>query len=357
MKLQQGLEKTYEASWGNEEALCFEIEGNEHWLKRHLNNGRYEVCGLLAAGGFGCVFLALDHWNYDHKVVVKTPYYMGDYCRPYIARSRSAFEQQIRNLNKLHEWEKRHLVTFSNAGFDSIVNLNDYFEDRSLDLCKTFRNAAGEEYQVDGQLQENTPFLVLKYIRGEMLKDLLARKLPGQVKTLRLTKQVLVLLNYLHQPRKTKKGRPFYYMLCDLKAENIIVTDEEQVSLLDFGSVKIHWMDQQEIDMPAFITDGYAAPEIYAGGLEYPDNPRIDNRFDIFTVGALMAQSLTGIHPYEFLTAYTPPQHDFDLGPHKNISPAVKKVVQKATARSREDRYPTVDAMLKDVRRALKKLL
>ena len=236
MKLKPGKIVVYEGGAGHEEALHFRIDGNEHWMRRYLNNGRYEVRGLLAIGGFGCVFGALDKWNYDHKVVIKTPFYMGSFCRSYISRSQNVFERQIKSLNKLYEREKKYLVRLSNAGFDSIVNLNEYFTDRSLDLCKPFRDAAGVQYYVSENLRENAPFLVMKYIQGESLKEILDKYPLNQSKTLRLARQILILMEYLHQPRKSKRGRPFYYMFCDLKADNILITEGEEVTLIDLGS-------------------------------------------------------------------------------------------------------------------------
>jgi serine/threonine protein kinase len=351
MKVQEGQRKLY----GNEEALYFQIENNEHWVKRYLNRGRYEIFGLLAVGGFGCIFGAYDRWNYDNQVVIKTPFYMGDYCRPYIARSKDVFEKQVKSLNKLYEREKRYLCGFSNAGFDSIVNLNDYFTDRSLDLCTPFRNAAGVQYVVSEKLRENAPYIVMKYIQGESLRDMIAKRPLEQIPTLRLAKQILVLMRYLHQPRKTKTGRPFYYLLCDLKAENIIVCDDE-VILIDFGAVKIYWMDQREIEVPIFVTDGYAATEVYSGSLEFRDNPQIDNRFDIFTVGALMVHCLTGKHPQQFLVDHSPPQHNFNLDEYRYISDSIKSILHKATARNRENRYADVNTMLKHIWKALERI-
>jgi serine/threonine protein kinase len=356
MKLHEGKSKIYETSWGKEEALHFQVNGNEHWVKRNLNGGRYEVCGLLAIGGLGCVFLANDRWNYNHKVAIKTPYYMGDYCRPYVARSQLVFERQVKSLNKLYELEQKYLVRFSNAGFDSIVNLNDYFVDRSLDLCQPFRDAAGVQYFVCEDLHEHAPYLVIKYIRGDMLKDVLAQKPLSQSQTLRLAKQILVLMRHMHEQRKTKKGRSFYYLLCDLKADNIIVTDNEQITLIDFGAVKVHWLDQQEIELPIFVTDGYAGPEVYSGSIEMRDNPRIDQRFDVFTMGALMVHCLSGKHPAEFLVNYAPPQHDFRVEQYSHIARPVQDIIRKAIAHERQERYADVDAMLYDMERAFKEL-
>lgn len=356
MAPQTGEKKFFETSFGKEEALYFHIDNNEHWVKRFLNYGRYEVQGLVAIGGFGCVFEAVDRWNYNHEVVIKTPYYLGDYCRPYIARAQTAFEKQIRNLNKLYEWEKKNLIGFSNAGFDSIVNLNDAFVDRGLDLCQSFRDAAGVQYFVSEELRENVPFLVMKYIRGESLKDILAVAPLTQIQTLRLAKQILTLMRHLHQPRKTKKGRSFYYLLCDLKAENILVEGGEQIVLIDFGAVKIYWIDQLEVELPIFVTDGYAAPEVYSGSLEFRDNPRIDQRFDIFTMGALMAHCLTSQHPSKFLVAQTPPQHNFDLERYHNIAPPIKDVIYRATAPNCKDRYADADTMLKAIWHALEEI-
>lgn len=353
MKLKEGQLKVYETRYGKEEALYFQVNDNEHWVKRYLCQGRYEVLGLLAVGGFGCVFVASDRWNYDNRVIIKTPYYMGDYCRPFISRSQEVFEKQIRSLNNIYDWEKKHLCGFSNAGFDSIVNLNDSFKERNLDLCMSFKNAAGVHYFVDEQLRENAPYLVMKYIPGTTLKELLPW---DEQKTLCITRQILILMSYLHKQRTTKKGFPFYYLLCDLKAENIMICDN-QVFMIDFGGVKIYHVDQHEIDVPIFVTDGYAAPEVYSGSLEFRDNPQIDKRFDIFTVGALMAHCLTGKHPQEFLINQTPPQHDFQSMQleYTPFAKDIKNIILRATEKDRNNRYPDAESMLDDVDAVLAK--
>ena len=353
MNLIQGQRKLYETQYGKEEALCFNVENNKYWVKRYLNNRRYEIGGLLAIGGFGCVFGAYDLWNYKNQVVIKTPFYMGDYCRPYIARSKQVFEKQLKALNKIYEWEKKYLCNFSNEGFDNIVNINDFFKDRSLELCMPFKDAAGVGYYVDESLREKAPFIVMKYIPGKELKDLINKKPLNQIQTLQLAKQLLVLLSHLHKQRKTKKGIPFYYLLCDLKADNIIVCDDE-IILIDFGATKIYRMDQQEIDIPISVTDGYAAPEVYSGSIEFCDNPKIDKRFDVFTVGALMVHCLTGKHPRKFLVSQTPPEHDFNLKNYPDIIRPIKKIIMRATHKDRQKRYPNSKTMLKAIWKTLK---
>ena len=168
-----GQIKTYDTEDGMEEALCFISDNKEYWIKRYLNNDRYQIHDFLSTGGLGCVFIAYDRWNYDNKVVIKTPHYMGDYCFPYVSRGKTVFEKQINSLNKLYLREKKHLVEVSNAGFDSVVNLNDFFYDRSVDLCKPFHNAARVKYFVSDTYKENTPFLVMKYIRGNTLGEII----------------------------------------------------------------------------------------------------------------------------------------------------------------------------------------
>lgn len=344
----QGQARILETPEGKEEALYFQLDGNEHWVRRYLNQGRYEIRGLVAVGGFGCVFVAVDRWNYNKEVVIKTPFYMGEYCRPFITRSQEAFEKQIVHLNKLYDWEQKHLSGFSNAGFNSIVNINDYFKDRSLDLSKCFRDAAGVQYRVAEKLRESAPYIVMKFIRGQMLKNIIQHHALSELETLQIARQLLVLMRYLHKERKTKKGFPFYYLLCDLKAENIMICDE-QVVLIDFGAVKIYHLDIQEVDVPIFVTDGYAAPEVYSGSIEFRDNPKIDSRFDLFTVGALMVHCLTGRHPQTFLTNHAPPQHDFSLEAFPHISMDIKNIINKATNKDRRTRYADAEAMLEDV--------
>ena len=344
-----GQIKTYDTVNGMEEALCFVHEGKEHWIKRYLNNDRYQVCGFLGTGGLGCVYTAYDRWNCDNMVVIKTPYYMGDYCFPYISRGKAVFERQINSLNKIYLREKKHLVELSNAGFDSVVNLNDFFYDRSVDLCKSFHNAARVKYQVTENYRENTPFLVMKYIRGKTLGKIIEEKPLGNYKTLVIAKQILALMKYMHKRRVSNKGKEYYYLLCDLKADNIIVTDDMHISLIDFGAVKIYWTGHGEVDIPIFVTAGYAAPEVYSGSLEFIDNPRIDERFDLFTLGALMSYCLTGIQPKDFLINTTPPQHNFDLDHYDNITKNVKSIVKKSTMHQRQERYQNSSTMLYEV--------
>ncbi len=349
LQLQEGQVKTYQTEYGSYEAICFDLEQREYWVKRYLNNDRYEVRGIIGLGGFGCVFGAYDRWNYNKKVVIKAPYYMGDYCFPLISRGCNTFERQIKSLNKIYEREKKHLSRFSNAGFDSIVNLNDYFLDISLDLGKKFRDAAGVDYYISESLRDHAPYLVMKYIRGEQLKDIIEKKGISLEESLSLARQVLILMTYLHEVRSSKKGRNFYYLLCDLKAENVIVTDKNQVSLIDFGAVKVHWCDQGEIETPIFVTDGYAAPEVYSGSLEFRDNTRIDKSFDIFTVGAFLCHCLSRQHPQIFLVNKNPPQHQFNLEKYEQIPPKMKRIILKATSRERDQRYSCAQEMLADI--------
>jgi len=217
----------------------------------------------------------------------------------------------------------------------------------------SFKNAAGVHYFVDETLRENAPYIVMKFIPGTTLKVLLPW---NEQKTLCIARQILILMSYLHKQRTTKKGHPFYYLLCDLKAENIMVCDN-QIFLIDFGAVKIYHVQQHEIDVPIFVTDGYAAPEVYSGSLEFRDNPQIDKRFDLFTVGALMAHCLTGKHPQEFLVNTTPPQHDFQQV-HFSYTPFsrdVKEIILKATEKDRNNRYQCAEDMLTDIDEVLLK--
>jgi len=107
------------------------------------------------------------------------------------------------------------------------------------------------------------------------------------------------------------------------------------------------------VDVPIFVTDGYAGPEVYSGSIEFRDNPKIDNRFDLFTVGALMVHCLTGRHPQEFLTSHAPPQHDFNLDAYHSLSPDIKNIIAKATAKDRKNRYSDADVFLRDVEKLL----
>ena len=120
--------------------------------------------------------------------------------------------------------------------------------------------------------------LVTDYVRGRNLQQLLAQRgsLPAD-QVIRIGQALCDALSYLHT-RHTK------ILHLDLKPSNIMLTDRGAVKLLDFGAAEKAGSDTRI----HYGTDGFAAPEQYQG------DRGLDERADLYGVGAVLYYALTG---------------------------------------------------------------
>ncbi len=180
---------------------------------------------------------------------------------------------------------------------------------------------------VESFWQENNHYLVMEYVEGVTLKEYVKR--CGRLSTdkmLEFASGIGEVLNYLHS-----RSQPVIYG--DLKPENIIITEEEQVRLIDFGTA-VH---EQDESTGCYASPGYAAPEQLKGRLP-------DIRSDIYSFGALMHYMLTGEDPQ--LPPYTRRAlSECDIA----ISKGMDKVISKALKCQPEQRYQNIISVLKDL--------
>jgi WD40 repeat protein len=131
--------------------------------------------------------------------------------------------------------------------------------------------------------ENNTAYLVMDLIEGQTLTTLLAAQPQKQltpVRVRRLLEQLVAALQALHQ-------RGIYHL--DIKPDNLLITPEEELFLIDFGAAKQSSLPELT-PKTRFFTESYAAPEIMARG-------EIGAWTDIFEVGMLLHEMLTGQLP------------------------------------------------------------
>ncbi|MCB9541358.1 MAG: serine/threonine protein kinase [Myxococcales bacterium] len=140
---------------------------------------------------------------------------------------------------------------------------------------------------------EGGPWLVTEYIRGSDLRTLInhaTEGLPIEV-GLRIGLDVAEALAYAHG-RRGEDGRLLGVVHRDLKPSNVMVREDGVVKLLDFGVAKVlHKQHQTQVGAIKGSL-GYFSPE----QIKQPD--RIDRRADIFGIGILLYEALTGEHPF-----------------------------------------------------------
>lgn len=188
--------------------------------------------------------------------------------------------------------------------------------------------------------QNGLLYFVLQYVEnGITLHDQLGAPMaPAQA--LRLISHVLAALEYAHARGVIHR---------DLKPANILLPSPNWALLADFGIAKL-MNDSQHLTMTGFIigTAAYMAPEQAAG------RP-IDARTDLYSLGVVLYEMLTGRVPFDSDTpmavltkhVYEAPPPPRSINP--NIAPAVEAVLLRALAKDPAARYQSAAEMAEDV--------
>jgi len=139
----------------------------------------------------------------------------------------------------------------------------------------------------------------------------------------------------------------------DIKPDNIMIGPGNRVKILDFGVARRRWSSSpsdvtksMETMVATGGTPAYMAPEVL---LQRPD----DGRSDIFSLGLVFYEMLGGAQPFQsnsLATTVARIVHE-EPAPLKNIPAPLEKVIFRALAKKPEERYPTVGALLEDLRR------
>jgi eukaryotic-like serine/threonine-protein kinase len=173
---------------------------------------------------------------------------------------------------------------------------------------------------------DRTPYIAMEYVQGEPLLAWCGSHGLEVRARIDLFLQVLDAVGYAH-------ARGIVHR--DLKPSNILVTGEGEVRLLDFGVASLLQADTEPRSLTRIygraLTPEYASPESLRG-------ERADVRSDIYSLGAVLHELLTGARP--------------GGEPGGNLPGELREVLAKALATSRADRYPDVAAFAAALRRA-----
>lgn len=251
-----------------------------------------------------------------------------------------------------------------------------------------------EEAQVTGQLEhpnivpiydlgedERDRFIVMKLVRGRSLGELLDEQPAGPQDPSGLQRFVSILLR-LCDALEYAHSRGVYH--CDLKPDNVMVGDFGQVYLMDWGvailksrqlpSTRDHApefsledLDASDRDSlirttgaydnskPVRGTPAYMAPEQLWGRTE-----EIDGRTDVFGLGAILCEILTGIPPNEFETLAVAAQRTEPVDiPSRSeqwtrIPPELRRITRQALAPKPKHRHQTMAALRADLEQYLR---
>ncbi|MEZ4438117.1 MAG: serine/threonine-protein kinase [Polyangiaceae bacterium] len=194
---------------------------------------------------------------------------------------------------------------------------------------------------LDIRQSDGVQYFVMEKVAGEELGRLLRgnRQVPNR-KVAIITQQLTSALAAVHAHGVVHR---------DVKPGNILVADFETpdplVKLIDFGVAKVVSSESHLTgDRHILGALGYMAPEQAMG-----KSSEADQRADVYALGAIVYRMITGRQPIrgttmvefarEIMTQAPPPPSEF-----APVSPELEAVLLKCLARSRDDRYPTVEA-------------
>jgi TolB-like protein len=192
--------------------------------------------------------------------------------------------------------------------------------------------------QVDGDLL----YYVMPYIEGESLRAKLAREgeLPVS-ETVRILREVVDALSYAHQHEVVHR---------DIKPDNVMITGNHAV-VTDFGVAKAVSASSAGTHSSltslgvALGTPSYMSPEQAAA------DPHVDHRADIYAVGALAYEMLTGRPPFlkqtpqQVLAAHVTEAPEPVTSHRNSVPPALNELVMRCLAKRAADRWQTADEL------------
>ena len=255
--------------------------------------GRYRIMERVAAGAMGVVYRG-------ERVMLARPVAVK-FLHPWIA-SQQAFRTRF-------ETEARAMSRLSHPNCVSVIDFG----------------------------LEGSPYVVMDFIAGSTLRQLLGGGRLAPVRAVGIARQLLAGVAHAHAQGIVHR---------DLKPENLILGDTaglaDHVRILDFGLAKLRDGPAMTAGM-AIGTPGYMSPEQTGAPGE------IDGRTDIYAVGILLFEMLAGRKPFvsekiaEILLMHrdTPPPSLRQLVPEAGISGELEDVVNRALAKRPESRFGT----------------
>ncbi|HSD64380.1 MAG TPA: protein kinase [Ignavibacteriaceae bacterium] len=198
-----------------------------------------------------------------------------------------------------------------------------------------------------GEYERNI-FLAMEYVEGQTLKKMIENKSESLSikKVLEMAIQICEGMEAAHEKGIVHR---------DIKSDNIMMTSKGQIKIMDFGLAKLKGASRITQAGSTVGTAAYMSPEQAQG-------EEVDFRSDIFSFGVVLYELLTtnlpfsGEHQaalmYSLLNEDPQPVARFN----NKVSPELERIVFKALAKDKEERYQHIDDILADLRRERKNL-
>ncbi len=264
--------------------------------------GNYEITELVGRGGMASVYRAFQ-LSMNRTVALKV------------------LPKQFLNDDNYMQRFNREVQIVSQLEHRSIVPVHDY----------------GEEDQ--------QPYIVMRYMSGGSLDDMLKTGPLTAEQMVDILAQIGPALDYAHSKNVLHR---------DLKPSNVLLDDNGGAFLTDFGIARILGETSGTITTQGVVgTPAYMSPEQAQG-------QPLDNRSDLYSLGIMMFELMTGRRPFDADTPYGVAVQQVTTAPpsprsfNEMISPAFEQVILRLLNKNREDRYPDAATLLSAAQSAVK---
>jgi len=258
----------------------------------------YTIISKIGAGGMGEVYLAEDT-QLDREVALK-------FLPPHLSRDEAARARFTREAKAAAKLDHPNIVQVFEVG----------------------------EFQ-------GRPFFAMAHIEGKSLKDVIKDGRLSINETIELTKQICEGLHKAHESGVVHR---------DIKPGNIIIDRDNKPRILDFGLAAVAGEDKLTKTGSTLGTVGYMSPEQIEG-------KQVDYRSDLFSVGVILYEMLTGRRPFEGDNDAAVARSITDATPEpiaryrSGTTGELQQVVDKALSKDPSLRYQHADGMLADLKR------
>lgn len=213
-------------------------------------------------------------------------------------------------------------------------------------VANTIRHSGAVQILDDELTDEGVAFLVMELLRGESVDERMVRK-GGALEiyeALNIADQLLDVLGAAHDQNVIHR---------DIKPDNLFLTEEGKLKVLDFGIARLHQGDTRATKVGSFMgTPAFCAPEQARGRWD-----EVDLRTDLFSVGATLFTCLSGTHVHEAETSSEQLALAISASARSlaEVLPGAPQdlveLVDKALCYDKEDRYQSARSMRAAVQR------